>query len=227
MVSHRNIFEREVMKNRGFTFVEILFVVLVISVFVSVVSPTIFNYLEEARKDKVKIDLQMIEEMMIVFEWDTKLLPRSNGSSPNDQSLEIVFLGRPYDLPKDNEWGDWKIEVIKKETHFLRRDLYANHLLRNDPNVNKVYGDEGDYRVSNQLNENSWRGPYFDSPEIRQDPWGRAYMISFFKNQDSRLMCKAVSAGPNGKLELKPFVLVDDEEIIKNSDDYVKYFQKF
>lgn len=214
------------MKNKGFTFIEILFVVLAISILTAILSPRILGYLEEARKDKVKVDLQRIEFFMTSFQWDTKLLPRSNGSSSNNQSLDIMFLGRPNDLPEDSRFGEWQIELMKKETHFLRRDLYANHLMRNDPNANGVFGDEGDYRFSNNLNENGWRGPYFDSPDIRQDPWGRAYMISFFKTWDGRVMCKAVSAGPNGRLEIKPFIWIDEEEILKNSDDYVKYFQK-
>lgn len=215
------------MRIRGFTFLEIIFVLLTISILVAVLSPFAVSYIEEARRDKVEIDLDRIVLVFTNFQWDTKLLPRSNGVSENDQSLDIVFLGRPEDLPKDTKWGDWKIEIMKQETNFLRRDLFLNHLMYNDPNDNGIYGDKGDYKFAAKGSENGWRGPYFDSPEIRQDPWGSAYMISFFTTFDGRLMCKAVSAGPNKKLELKPFSWVDEEEILKGSDDYVNYFQKF
>lgn len=215
------------MKIRGFTFLEIIFVILTISILVAALSPSVLNYIEGARKDKVKIDLQRISLVMTTFQLDTKLLPRSNGVSENNQSLDIVFLGRPEDLPEDNRWGDWKLETMKKETNFLRRDLFFNHLMYNDPNNTGIYGDQGDYKFSTKISENGWRGPYFDSPEIQEDPWGRAYMISFFVTYDGRLMCKAVSAGPNKKLEVRPFVWVDEEEILRDSDDYVKYFQKF
>jgi len=215
------------MKNKGFTFLEILFVLLVLSLFVGILFPFVLDSLEEARKDKVEIDLQRIVLVMTNFQWDTKMLPRSNGVSANDQSLDIVFLGRSEDLPRDNMWGDWKIEAIKKEAHFLRRDLFFNHLMYNDPNDNGIYGDKEDYKFTTKDTENGWRGPYFDSPIVRQDPWGSAYMISFFTTHDGRLMCKAVSAGPNRKLEVRSFVWVEEEEILKNSDDYVKYFQKF
>ena len=175
------------------------------------------SYIEEARKDKVKVDLDRIVLVMTNFQWDTKLLP----------SFDIVFLGRSEDLPKDNQWGDWKLEAMKRETDFLRRDLFLNHLMYNDPNNNDIYGDKGDYKFAAKGSQNGWKGPYFDSPDVRQDPWGSAYMISFFTTYDGRLMCKAVSAGPNKKLEVRPFVWVDEEEILRDSDDYVKYFQKF
>ena len=215
------------MKKNGFTFLEIIFVIVAISVFVAVLSPKVFDYVEEARNSKVKLDLDRIVLVFTNFQWDTKLLPHSNGVLENDQSLDIMFLGKPGDLPQDNQWGDWKIEAIKKETNFLRRDLFLNHFMYNDPNDNGIYGDKGDYKFASISTENGWKGPYFDSPEVKQDPWGRAYMISFFTTHDGRLMCKAVSAGPNKKLEIKPFAWVDEEEILKNSDDYIKYFQKF
>lgn len=212
------------MRSKGFTFLEILFVLMVISILVAIISPFMFGHLEEARRNKVKIDLERIVVVMINFQWDNHLLPRSNGTSPNDQSLGIMFWGRPDSLPQDNQWGDWKIEAIKKETHFLRRDLLRNHLMQNDPNNNNLYGDENDYRFAQNNWGHGWRGPYLDSPLIQQDPWGNAYMISYFKTPDDRLMGKIISAGPNKKLELKSFSLTDEPEIIQGSDDFVKYF---
>ena len=215
------------MKIRGFTFLEIIFVLLVLSILTATLSPFVLNYVEEGRKDKAQMDLQKLVLVMTNFQWDTKLLPRSSGVSKNNQSLDILFLGRSEDLPKDNQWNDWRIETIKNETHFLRRDLFLNHLMYNDPNDNGIYGDTDDYPLARSGSENGWKGPYFDSPEIRQDPWESAYMISFFSTYDGRLMGKIVSAGPNKKLEVKPFSWVDEEEIIRDSDDYVKYFQRF
>lgn len=200
---------------------------LAISVLVAIISPFMLDSLEEARRNKVEIDLQRIVVIMIDFQWDTNLLPRSNGISRNDQSLDMVFLGRATNLPQDNQWDDWKVETVKKETDFLSRDLLANHLMQNDPNDNNIYGDDNDYPFTQNNGDHAWRGPYLDSPLVRQDPWGSAYMISFFKTLDNRLMGKIVSAGPNKKLEVKPFSLVDEYEILKGSDDYVKYFEKF
>jgi len=215
------------MKPGGFTFLEILFALIVITLFVSLLSPFIFRWLETANQDKADTDLERIVSVLVLFQWDNKLLPRSNGTSPNDQSLDIVFLGSPLDLPQDNRWNDWQIEIMKKDVNFLRRDLFANHLMQNNPNDNMILGDENDYHLASNQRENGWRGPYLDSPVLRQDPWGTAYLISFFKTYDNRLMGKIVSAGPNRKLEVKPFVWVDGKEILKESDDLVKYFQKF
>ncbi len=215
------------MKTKGFTFLEILFALIVITLFAGLLSPFIFRWMEIANQDKADADLTRIVDVMILFQLDTKLLPRSNGTAPDDQSLDIVFLGHALDLPQDNQWGDWKIENIKKEVNFLRRDLFTNHLMQNNPNDNMVFGDENDYRLASNQRGNGWRGPYLDSPILQQDPWGTAYLISFFKTYDHRLMGKVVSAGPNRKLEVQPFVWVDKKEILQNSDDLVKYFQKF
>jgi len=41
-------------------------------------------------------------------------------------------------------------------------------LMYNDPNDNGIYGDNVDYKFATKDKENGWRGPYFDSPTIKQ-----------------------------------------------------------
>ncbi len=220
------------MKQNGFATFEIIIALSIIAILAAIIMPMLFQSIGKARDVEANADIKNMIVVIAQFEEDTALLPRSDGSSSRNQSLDIMFFGSLANLPEDNVWNEWRIPDIRQEANAERRNLFSNHLFHNDPNVNGFYGDKNDYRELRPEDKNGlplnrvkrWRGPYFDSPSEPSDPWGRAYMISFFE-EDGRIKGKIVSAGPNGILETEPFTTKTDP--IYGSDDIVKYFQKF
>lgn len=212
------------MKNKGFTAIEIVVVLAVIMILASVLSVVLVRYVEDAKVEKAQKDVESIWVVIFTFNLDSGLLPRSNGSDKHDQSFDVVFFGSSKNLPKDNVPNEWRVEDIKDETDPEKRDVLNCHFLKNDPNRNNVQGDEDDYPSAGKK---IWQGPYFDTPRHDQDPWGRAYMVSFFGDPlTKRTRAKIVSAGPNGILETRPFSFVLDpipslEGVV---DDIVKIY---
>ena len=212
---------------RGFTILEITVVLIVIGLLIAILSPAVSGYLAKAREAKARADIHSIDIAITTFQQDLALLPRSNGSSPRDQSLPVLFLGDAENLPRDTVLAEWDILGIQRETHRDRRNLFSNHLLQNDPNHNGVAGDGGDYPMRTYrlfAKVRHWDGPYVADPEITHDPWGNAYMVSFFEFNGAT-HGKIVSAGPDGVLQTRPFMLPEDPLLI--SDDFVRYIRKF
>ena len=214
-------------KDKGFTILEITVVLIVIGLLTGILSVSVAGYLAKARAVKARADIQAISIAIITFQQDLALLPRSDGSSPRNQSLSVLFLGDAENLPRDTMFAEWGILEIKKEVHRNRRNLFFNHLLRNDPNNNGTWGDGGDYAMTSYSLfgvVKHWDGPYVDDPEITHDPWGNAYVVSFFE-YNRATHGKIVSAGPDGILQTHPFILPEDSATV--SDDFVRYIRKF
>lgn len=203
---------------KGFTLFEMVLVVALVAIIIGAVAPSFIRHLEESKVTGAKMDISGIKKTIERFYEDNALYPRSDGSDDKNQSLTVMFFGPFANLPKDTAGNDWGIEAIKVEPAPAKRNLFLNHLLKNDPNNSGTYGSTGDYPISGGKR---WRGPYLSSPEEKADPWGNAYMVSFCDTQDG-VKGKVVSAGPDSKLKTKPCDFTVDP--VAGSDDIVSYF---
>ncbi len=91
---------------RGFSFLEIMMVVMIIGILVAVVGPKILGKTDKARISATKLQLKNIRTALNDFEMTVGSLPTS------DQGLEAL-VSRPSDIPED-QW-EQKMEELPKD----------------------------------------------------------------------------------------------------------------
>jgi len=201
----------------GFTLVELVFVIAIITVLASIFLPTAFQKLQKADEVSADSSVQAIAAALAGFYTDLRAFPTCHTGScaafPGS-SNQLVFLafGDGYgsqtaDYPSAATGsGNWDLTANDEATP--ERNNGANHLVQNDPDTNGTSGESTDYRTSGRLR---WRGPYLG--RFGLDPWGRTYIayvgameasgkkVSGSSGQHSGWI---LSAGPNGSLDTLP-----------------------
>lgn len=143
-------------RSRGFTLIEIIVILAVISILVAILTPTVLKYIDEAREDRAKEDVKSISAMLNDLIKDTGQYPGNKLESGN------TFLCGPGNvgLTGGQTWG----------TSTTCEDL-ANHLVTNSPGTSATSDDypsgSGKFR---------WKGPYITN--LSEDPWGNAYQVN-------------------------------------------------
>jgi prepilin-type N-terminal cleavage/methylation domain-containing protein len=106
-------------KNKGFTLVELIVVMSIISLLASVVLVNINGYLAKARDARRKIDLQTLATAVRMYETDNNHLPRSTGwctyisNSANNwgpdfqNDIKLYLPKTPLDPILANSVGDY------------------------------------------------------------------------------------------------------------------------
>src|SRR3989337_2775023 len=140
---------------KGFTLIEIIVILAVISILVAILTPTVLKYIDEARDDRAKEDVKSISAMINDLVKDTCQYPGNKLESGN------TFLCGPGSVGLPGQtWG----------TSTTCEDL-ANHLVTNSPGTTATTDDypsgSGKFR---------WKGPYITN--LSEDPWGNAYQIN-------------------------------------------------
>src|SRR5512133_1315261 len=91
---------------RGFSFLEIMMVVMIIGILVAVVGPKLLGKTEKARIQATKLQLKNVKTALNDFEMTVGSLPTT------DQGLDAL-VHRPSDLPED-QW-EQKMDELPKD----------------------------------------------------------------------------------------------------------------
>lgn len=157
---------------RGFTLIEIIVILAVISILVAIITPSVLKYIDDARLSRAQEDVRNISALVNDLIKDT-------GQYPGDHlGTGKSFLCGPGTVGQAG-WGNG-----------TNCEDMANHLLLNAPG-DAVTTD--DYRSTGKMR---WKGPYVQS--LGEDPWGNGYQInaSTLKGSDSNPTW-VISAGPD------------------------------
>lgn len=167
---------------KGFTLVEIIVILAVISILVAILTPTVLKYIDEARDDRAKGDVNSISSMINDLIKDTGQFP---GNKLDTTPTANTFLCGPGNVTLSGQtWG----------TSATCEDL-ANHLVVNNPGNTVSTSD--DYPSSGKFR---WKGPYITN--ISEDPWGNAYQINASTlTGGSTSVTWVISAGPDATFQ--------------------------
>lgn len=84
-------------KNRGFTLIEIMVVVVILGILAAIIVPKIMNRPEQARIVKAKQDITSIENALNLYKLDNAFYPTT------DQGLQALVT-KPTTDPIPNDW---------------------------------------------------------------------------------------------------------------------------
>lgn len=162
----------------GFTLIEIIVILAVISILVAILTPTVLKYIDDARTSRTEEDVKTINAMLNDLIKDT-------GQYPGNK-----LAGRTFICGSGTQPSTGVVWCTAANSRSL-----SNHLLINDPDEDLTPGEAtDDYRPTGKLR---WKGPYLQT--LNTDPWGNAYAI----NADSLVGGNTsptwvVSPGPDG-----------------------------
>jgi len=166
---------------RGFTLVELVFVIAIIVVLAGILIPLALNKLGEADQARTDADLQGMASALTTFYTDNRHFPACNVSdcdplngTTNDLKL-LVFKTDISDVattdipPMDSAVTcsvDWDVATNLVTSNEDQNNAF-NHLIINNPNGDAIIGGSGaDYR--------KWKGPYIG--KVGKDPYGNHYV---------------------------------------------------
>jgi general secretion pathway protein G len=84
---------------KGFTLIEIMVVVVIISILAAFIVPKIMDRPDQARMVKAQSDIKVIETALKLYKLDNHVYPST------DQGLEALIL-RPSDDPEPKSWKE-------------------------------------------------------------------------------------------------------------------------
>ena len=173
----------------GFTLVEIIVILAVISILVAILTPTVLKYIDEARDDRAHEDVKNISAMLNDLIKDT-------GQYPGDKTTNSFICG-PGEIATAGTTG-WAANLAAcTNSSGKLADSLGNHLTVNDPNEDATTDGAVDYRSSGNRR---WKGPYITS--FSEDPWGNAYEVNVSTLKGGNTSATwVISAGPNGTLD--------------------------
>ncbi len=158
-------------KNHGFTLIEVIVILAVISILVAILTPTVLKYIAEAQDNRAREDVKIINAMLNDLIKDTGKFPGSKLGSGK------LFLVSPGTLVTSGT--TWATSA--------NDELLSNHLIVNSPG-GTAYPTSGKRR---------YKGPYLQG--LDEDPWGNAYEINAeFLVGGNTSVTWVISAGPDG-----------------------------
>ena len=182
----------------GFTLIELTVVLAVIVTLALVLTPSISNFINDARTARAQSDCQTVASAIVQFYRDNGFFPSwklAQNGGPGQPQNRLQLLISPGNIAQEDVPTLWTTGVA---------GLLAEQLLNDTPG----------YTLRSTTSPNGWNGPYLSSM-INTDPWGNRYVVnielidsSAFATTRSGGMKAAVwvlSAGPNGIIET-PFV---------------------
>jgi len=189
----------------GFTLMEVVIVLAVISAIAAAIAPMAFSYVRDAQATRAQSDANQIAQAISRFMEHTSLLPYKNNTSTTkvnakqagDFDCLVGSQGTAPTTATDTTASDsWTSAAgVQCQSASATDDTLENHLILNTPGASGTKA----YVATGKI---AWRGPYL--PSIAADPWGNAYLVNVGKGDPSAATKKAVfvvSAGPNGNLE--------------------------
>jgi len=162
---------------RGFTLIEIIVILAVISILVAVLSPTVLKYIADAQTNRAQEDVKIISAMLNDLIKDT-------GQYPGNMLFGDTFICGPGTQPSTGTV--WCTAANSKQL--------SNHLIINDPDEDGTANESNEYRSTGTFR---WKGPYVQG--LNPDPWGNAYAINASTLVGGNTNPTwVISAGPDG-----------------------------
>ena len=165
------------MKRSGFTLIEMVVVLAVISILLATLAPYMYSFTTDWKINALRKDIETIEAMLMRFDADIGSFPPDNDPEPSDQ------CGKVSDV-----------------------DLVGDTFIEGDGNGNddEEEGDSG--LVYNAGNKKKWLGPYLDpkrSPQESATGGSILYKIDdfgdfFHKNRKDIVLIFTVCPGTVG-----------------------------
>lgn len=162
--------------NYGFTLVEMVVVLAVISILVAIIVPTVVKHIRDARIARVRNEVQVIGSAILSMHKDTGRWPFTNADGPSGGVNRVIgsidptamcTTVAPGALAGAANWGTLgPIKPLYDYIYYNNPDDDTGPINQNQPGQD--YPTIGDFR---------WLGPYLDQP-IYADPWGYSYVIS-------------------------------------------------
>ncbi|MES9846812.1 type II secretion system major pseudopilin GspG [Candidatus Thiodiazotropha sp. LNASS1] len=90
---------RNYLKFKGFTLIEVMVVVVILSILAAIVVPKIMDRPEQARITKAKSDIRALEAALNLYRLDNMIYPTT------DQGLEAL-VSKPTDSPEPRNWKE-------------------------------------------------------------------------------------------------------------------------
>jgi prepilin-type N-terminal cleavage/methylation domain-containing protein len=181
-------------RSSGFTLIELTVVLAVIVTLALVLTPSIINFISDARVARSRSDTQTISAAVIQFYRDTGFFPQwstANAGGPGVPANKVELLVSPGNIPAIAVASPWTTGST---------DLLGDQLIANAPG----------YAMRTATSSLGWNGPYVSSA-IGADPWNNRYMVSVGLLDGTqgteaagggiKSAVWAISAGPNGILE--------------------------
>jgi len=168
--------------DKGFTLIEIIVILAVISILVAILTPTVLKFIDDARRSSAENSVQVIAAAINDLIKDTGQFPGSKTSK--------TFLCSPGEFATDPT-GSWASSAG------VCSDLF-NHLIVNDPDGSGTPDESvSDYRTTGRRR---YRGPYLTS--VEEDPFATRFQVnvSTLKGGDKNPTW-VISAGPDGEFQ--------------------------
>jgi len=203
-------------RERGFTLVEMIFVLAIILTLVAIFLPLATSKLSDANTTRAKADEDALSAAMTGFFSDLSIWPASDGSAATNQSLHYLFVGdggatissaNPTVAAAATTWdtagtapNKFDDGVAPVGTSGTKANAF-NHLAVNNPNADTADNSTNDYKITGKK---KWKGPYI--AKLAADPYGNNYVINIGAvtgTGTSTLTTEKgwiLSAGPNGTL---------------------------
>lgn len=163
-------------KKNGFTLVEIIVILAVISILAAILTPTVLKYISDAQQSRAEEDVKVVSAVINDLIKDT-------GKYPGSMIGAATFLCGSGTLPTTGTL------VANGNCSTL-----SNHLLTNNPNGDATSDSTGDYPTSGKQR---WKGPYVQA--LNADPWGNPYLVTASTLVGGNTSPTwVISAGPNG-----------------------------
>src|SRR5689334_14485866 len=130
-MSHRSPgAERSKSRQRGFTLIEIMVVVVIIGLLAAVIVPNLMGNVDQARVSKARQDIQAIETALTMFRLDNARYPTTDQGlkaliqQPTDPSIRNWRPGGYVKKPSRDPWGN-DYQYVYPGTHGGEYDLYS------------------------------------------------------------------------------------------------------
>ena len=178
---------RNLKGQKGLSLVEVTIMLLVLMLLTSVLAPSIFDYVKDAERVKVKEDCEAIGTSIARLVRDVGPclivgsghvcdlnhradLLYSDGIFATDSTTPIA-LGAGVSLVSNASWNTVKLNGTTTDT-------LSDQLVTNAPNYNTpVQNLWGNQSNPLPLFRTGWRGAYL-APPIGPDPWGHQYLVN-------------------------------------------------
>jgi prepilin-type N-terminal cleavage/methylation domain-containing protein len=179
---------------RGFTLIELTVVLAVIVTLALVLTPSIVNFINDARVSRARADVQTLSQAITQFYKDTGFFPQwttANSGGPGLAVNKIDLLVSGGNIPTVTTPNGWTTGTT---------DPFEDQLVSNAPG----------YAPRTATSAFGWNGPYI-SNVINADPWNNRYMANVGMIDNTQGIQGAngtlknavwlISAGPNGAID--------------------------
>ena len=170
------------LKDKGFTLIEIIVILAVISILVAILTPTVLKFIDDAQRSSAENSVQVLAASINDLIKDTGQFPGSKTSK-----TFLCSANGDFAIDLTTSWAGSSTVCSN----------FFDHLITNDPDGSGTPDQVTDYRSTGKRRH---RGPYLSS--IDEDPFGNVYQVnvSTLKGGD-RNPTWVISAGPDGEFQ--------------------------